>query len=53
VKGKKKAAGVEVWVVPGSKQVQSQHAKKEGLDKIFEAAGFELRDPAVARLASV
>jgi 3-isopropylmalate/(R)-2-methylmalate dehydratase large subunit len=44
VKGKKKAAGIEVWVVPGSKQVQEQ-AKKEGLDKIFEAAGFELRDP--------
>jgi len=44
VKGKKKAANVEVWVVPGSKQVQEQ-AKKEGLDKIFEAAGFELRDP--------
>jgi 3-isopropylmalate/(R)-2-methylmalate dehydratase large subunit len=44
VKGKKKAAGVEVWIVPGSKQVQEQ-AKKEGLDKIFEAAGFELRDP--------
>lgn len=44
VKGKKKAAGVEVWVVPGSKQVQEQ-AKKEGLDKIFEEAGFELREP--------
>ncbi len=44
VKGKKKANNVEVWVVPGSKQVQEQ-AKKEGLDKIFEAAGFELRDP--------
>ncbi|MEQ1584715.1 MAG: 3-isopropylmalate dehydratase large subunit [Cyclobacteriaceae bacterium] len=44
VKGKKKATNVEVWVVPGSKQVQEQ-AKKEGLDKIFEAAGFELRDP--------
>ncbi len=44
VKGKQKAASVEVWVVPGSKQVQEQ-AKKEGLDKIFEAAGFELRDP--------
>lgn len=44
VKGKKKAAGVEVWVVPGSKQVQEQ-AKKEGLDKIFEDAGFELREP--------
>jgi 3-isopropylmalate/(R)-2-methylmalate dehydratase large subunit len=44
VKGKKKAATVEVWVVPGSKQVEQQ-AKKEGLDKIFEAAGFELRSP--------
>jgi len=30
--------------VPGSKQVQLQ-AQKEGLDKIFEAAGFELREP--------
>ncbi len=44
VKGKKKAANVEVWVVPGSKQVEEQ-AKREGLDKIFEAAGFELRSP--------
>ncbi|GAA4412353.1 3-isopropylmalate dehydratase large subunit [Nibrella viscosa] len=44
VKGKKKAAGVEVWVIPGSKQVEQQ-AKQEGLDKIFEEAGFELREP--------
>jgi 3-isopropylmalate/(R)-2-methylmalate dehydratase large subunit len=44
VKGKKKAANVIVWVVPGSKQVEQQ-ARKEGLDKIFEAAGFELREP--------
>lgn len=44
VKGKKKADNVEVWVVPGSKQVEQQ-ARKEGLDKIFEAAGFELRGP--------
>lgn len=44
VKGKKKADGVEVWIVPGSKQVEDQ-ARKEGLDKIFEAAGFELRSP--------
>lgn len=44
VKGKKKADNVEVWVVPGSKQVEEQ-ARKEGLDKIFEAAGFELRSP--------
>lgn len=44
VNGKKKAEGVEVWIVPGSKQVEDQ-ARKEGLDKIFEAAGFELRSP--------
>jgi 3-isopropylmalate/(R)-2-methylmalate dehydratase large subunit len=44
VKGKTKAENVEVWVVPGSKQVEEQ-ARKEGLDKIFEAAGFQLRQP--------
>jgi len=44
VKGKKKADSVEVWVIPGSKQVEQQ-ARKEGLDKIFEAAGFALREP--------
>jgi len=44
VKGKKKADGVEVWIVPGSKQVEAQ-AKKEGIDKIFEEAGFMLREP--------
>ncbi len=44
VAGKKKADGVEVWVVPGSKQVEDQ-ARREGLDKIFEAAGFQLRQP--------
>lgn len=44
VKGKQKASDVEVWVIPGSKQVEEQ-ARKEGLDKIFEAAGFELRSP--------
>ncbi len=44
VRGRKKAPGVTVWVVPGSKQVEAQ-ARAEGLDKIFEAAGFELRQP--------
>ncbi len=44
VKGKKKADNVEVWVIPGSKQVEAQ-AKKEGLDLVFAAAGFELRSP--------
>jgi 3-isopropylmalate/(R)-2-methylmalate dehydratase large subunit len=44
VKGKKKAADVEVWIVPGSKQVESQ-AIEEGIDKIFAEAGFMLRQP--------
>lgn len=44
VKGKKKADGVEVWIVPGSKQVEQQ-AKAEGIDKILESAGFLLRQP--------
>ena len=44
VKGKKKASSVEVWIVPGSKQVEAQ-AIAEGIDKIFEEAGFMLRQP--------
>jgi 3-isopropylmalate/(R)-2-methylmalate dehydratase large subunit len=44
VKGKRKAADVTVWIVPGSKQVEKQ-AIKEGLDKIFNAAGFQMRQP--------
>lgn len=41
-KGKKKADGVNVWIVPGSQSVAKQ-AVKEGLDKIFTDAGFEFR----------
>jgi 3-isopropylmalate/(R)-2-methylmalate dehydratase large subunit len=44
VKGKQKAADVQVWIVPGSKQVEQQ-AKAEGIDKIFADAGFLLRQP--------
>ena len=44
VKGKKKADNVEVWIVPGSKQVEQQ-AVQEGIDKVFEEAGFQLRQP--------
>lgn len=44
VKDKQKAENVTVWIVPGSKQVEQQ-AKNEGLDKIFEHAGFQLREP--------
>ncbi|WP_407655342.1 3-isopropylmalate dehydratase large subunit [Aureispira anguillae] len=41
---RKKAAHVTAWVVPGSQKVAAQ-AKEEGLDQIFEAAGFEFRQP--------
>ena len=44
ITGKRKADNVEVWIVPGSKQVEAQ-ARAEGLDKIFESAGFQLRQP--------
>ncbi|MGO3107147.1 MAG: 3-isopropylmalate dehydratase large subunit [Sphingobacterium sp.] len=44
VQGKQKAEGVEVWIVPGSKQVEAQ-AKEEGIDKVFQDAGFLLREP--------
>lgn len=44
VRGKKKADDVQVWVVPGSKQVEAQ-AKAEGIDEIFASAGFMLREP--------
>lgn len=44
IQGKQKAEGVEVWIVPGSKQVEAQ-AKEEGIDKIFQDAGFLLREP--------
>jgi len=42
VRGKKKAKGVEVFVVPGSTQVARQ-LEKEGLADIFRAAGFDMR----------
>ncbi|MBI4053201.1 MAG: 3-isopropylmalate dehydratase large subunit [Candidatus Diapherotrites archaeon] len=42
VKGKKVASHVRAMVVPGSQMVKAQ-AEKEGLDKIFEAAGFQWR----------
>lgn len=44
VKGHKKADNITAWIVPGSKHVEVQ-AKAEGLDKILEEAGFELRQP--------
>jgi 3-isopropylmalate/(R)-2-methylmalate dehydratase large subunit len=42
VKGRRKNDAVKVMIVPGSQQVAAQ-AKEEGLNKIFEEAGFEIR----------
>ncbi|MCC8142933.1 MAG: 3-isopropylmalate dehydratase large subunit [Tannerellaceae bacterium] len=44
VKGKKKADHIVAWLVPGSWMVEKQ-IRAEDLDKIFEDAGFELRQP--------
>lgn len=44
VEGRQKAEGVTAWIVPGSWAVERQ-IREEGLDKIYEAAGFELRQP--------
>lgn len=44
VKGKKKAPNVVAWLVPGSWLVRKQIVD-EGIDKVLEEAGFELRLP--------
>jgi 3-isopropylmalate/(R)-2-methylmalate dehydratase large subunit len=44
VKGRKKAEGVTAWLVPGSWAVDRQ-IREEGLDKVLEEAGFEIRQP--------
>ena len=44
IKGKQKSQRVKALIVPGSQLVAKQIAE-EGLQQIFEAAGFELRQP--------
>jgi 3-isopropylmalate/(R)-2-methylmalate dehydratase large subunit len=44
VEGRRVAPGVTAWVVPGSVLVRAQ-AEAEGLDVIFERAGFQWRQP--------
>ena len=44
VKGRHKAPNVTAWLVPGSWAVRQQ-ILDEGLDKVLEAAGFEVRLP--------
>jgi 3-isopropylmalate/(R)-2-methylmalate dehydratase large subunit len=44
VDGRRVAAHVRAWVVPGSMSVKLD-AEREGLDRIFRDAGFEWREP--------
>jgi 3-isopropylmalate/(R)-2-methylmalate dehydratase large subunit len=43
VRGRRVAAGVRALVVPGSQRVKAA-AEREGLDRVFAAAGFEWRN---------
>jgi len=43
VRGRRVAAGVKAWVVPGSELVK-RAAEDEGLDQVFRDAGFEWRE---------
>lgn len=44
IEGRKVAAHVVAWVVPGSELIKKE-AESEGLDQIFKNAGFEWREP--------
>jgi 3-isopropylmalate/(R)-2-methylmalate dehydratase large subunit len=44
VRGKQVARGVTAWVVPGS-ELTRRTAEAEGLRDVFEAAGFQWREP--------
>lgn len=44
IKGKQISPKIQALIVPGSQQVVNQ-IKKEGLDKVFENAGFQIRQP--------
>ena len=43
VRGRRVAAGVTAWVVPGSERVR-RDAEAEGLDRVFRDAGFAWRE---------
>jgi len=43
-RGRHVADGVTAWVVPGSERVK-RDAEAEGLDRIFQDAGFAWREP--------
>ena len=52
VRGRKKADGIVAWLVPGSWMVDAQ-IRAEGLDKVLEAAGFQIRQPGCSACLSM
>jgi 3-isopropylmalate/(R)-2-methylmalate dehydratase large subunit len=52
VRGRKVAAGVRAWVVPGSSSVK-RLAEREGLDRVFKDAGFEWRESGCSMCSAV
>lgn len=44
VRGRQKSPSVIAWLVPGSRKVM-EDLRAEGLDKVLEEAGFEIREP--------
>lgn len=48
VRGHRIANGVQAWVVPGSEAVKRE-AESLGLDRVFQGAGFEWREPGCSR----
>ena len=52
VKGRRKADGVTAWLVPGSWLVK-KHIEDEGLDKVLEEAGFQIRQPGCSACLAV
>jgi 3-isopropylmalate/(R)-2-methylmalate dehydratase large subunit len=52
VTGRKIAPGVRALAVPGSRAVK-EAAEAKGLDRVFEAAGFEWREPGCSMCLSM
>ena len=50
--GRKKAPGITAWLVPGSWMVLEQ-IHREGIDRILEEAGFEIRQPGCSACLSM
>jgi 3-isopropylmalate/(R)-2-methylmalate dehydratase large subunit len=52
VRGRKVAAGVRAWVVPGSTSVK-RIAERDGLDRVFKDAGFDWRESGCSLCSAV